>query len=762
MNFCRWLFCAFLICFLPFSASAKIYTTPILAEAHDLLQTSPEKSLRITDRYLQQRRMSDQSENSRVHVNDDADHSVRTPLNTVNAMQIKARAHSLLNQPDRAISTIKKAIKLAQENDLEFTIIETQLIYSKIYWENLQNSVLALKLLDNIDNTISQSEPLKLTKQVKVLQYETLLQRAVIESAVGTEEKAEKLFSKAKRLLTNLDNTTALIEYQLTLGQHYLLYNHYDLALDRLLSGYWLSVEEDNKAQTAVANLGLATLFEQRSVFDKALEHATQAGEFFEHFKRTQPLAKTLALIASIYEQQGRYNLALVHYFNALDQESQLKHDGRSSQLYLNIARVYLQLYNYPKAEQYLQQARQMAKKSGNEALNADTLLLEGKLQLAEGHIAKAISTLQSGLLAASRIGQLNLQLQGEVILSQAFEQNGDYYNALLSQRRYEQLFERQQKTQLKSNVEVFKQQQRMMERSLMLEELERQQFESEKALYQQQQVSIFLISLLLVVSIVLWRRHSVANMLQNRFKQLRTEFYTHPRSGLRNLRMLNARLPDSLQQSSANFEQWHLGDIINEPLSDRLRFALIEIPFLKHIYLERGYQQGLEMERQLGAYFQNEVCKPARLYHFSDAMFLYIEPNSRLNSEPSQLADSIQQLIDGFIADRHIDNKVRIGMAEYPFLPRAYTAINDQELIDILLMATNAARLNNKKEQGSQWVHLSAIDAAPAASFASDNIRKACTQGINNGLVKVQASTRLEFCWNNDHDSDDQVNKIL
>ncbi|MGF1693510.1 tetratricopeptide repeat protein [Photobacterium kagoshimensis] len=759
MNFCRWLFCALLICLLPLSASAKIYTTPILAEAHELLQTSPEKSLRITDRYLNQRRMSEQKESSRVHVNDDADHSVRTPLNTVNAMQIKARAHSLLNQPDRAINTIKKAIKLAQENELEFTIIETQLIYSKIYWENLQNSVLALKLLDNIDKTISQSEPLKLTKQVKVLQYETLLQRAVIESAVGTEERAEKLFSKAKRLLTNLDNTTALIEYQLTLGQHYLQYNHYDLALDRLLSGYWLSVEEDNKAQTAVANLGLATLFEQRSVFDKALEHATQAGEFFEHFKRTQPLAKTLALIASIYEQQGRYNLALVHYFNALDQESQLKHDGCSSQLYLNIARVYLQLYNYPKAEQYLQQARQMAKRSGNEALNADTLLLEGKLQLAEGHIVKAISTLQSGLLAASRIGQLNLQLQGEVILSQAFEQNSDYYNALLSQRRYEQLFERQQKTQLKSNVEVFKQQQRMMERSLMLEELERQQFESEKSLYQQQQVSIFLISLLLVVSIVLWRRHSVANMLQNRFKQLRTEFYTHPRSGLRNLRMLNARLPDSLQQSSANFEQWHLGDIINEPLSDRLRFALVEIPFLKHIYLERGYQQGLEMERQLGAYFQNEVCKPARLYHFSDAMFLYIEPNSRLNSEPAQLADSIQQLIDGFIADRHIDNKVRIGMAEYPFLPRAYTAINDQELIDILLMATNAARLNNKKEQGSQWVHLSAIDAAPAASFASDNIRKACIQGINNGLVKVQASTSLEFCWNNDHDSDNKVN---
>lgn len=33
------------------------------------------------------------------------------------------------------------------------------------------------------------------------------------------------------------------------------------------------------------------------------------------------------------------------------------------------------------------------------------------------------------------------------------------------------------------------------------------------------------------------------------------------------------------------------------------------------------------------------------------------------------------------------------MGIAEYPFLPRAYTAINDKELIDILFMAIYLAR---------------------------------------------------------------------
>lgn len=287
----------------------------------------------------------------------------------------------------------------------------------------------------------------------------------------------------------------------------------------------------------------------------------------------------------------------------------------------------------------------------------------------------------------------------GETELSAAFEQQNDYYNALLSQRRYEQLFSSKQEDQVKSNVEVFKQQQRMLERSLQLEEMERQQFESEKALYKQKNVTIFLLSVILVTLIVLLRRHRIAKQLQTRLLRLRTEFYTHPRSGLRNLRMLTARLPNSLQQSSANFEQWHLGEIINEPLSDRLRFALFEIPFLKQIYLEHGYQRGLEIERQFGEYLKQQVCDPARLYHFSDAMFLYIEPNSRLDTDPEQLAGSIQQLVDSFLEKRQIDNRVRIGMAEYPFLPRAYTAINDHELLDILLMAANAARLISKKK---------------------------------------------------------------
>ncbi|MDO6707784.1 GGDEF domain-containing protein [Photobacterium sp. 1_MG-2023] len=750
MNCRYWLFSILLCILTALPAQAKIYATPLLADADLLLETSPEKALEITNRYLTQRRMSTPVDASRVHVSEETDHSIRTPLSTINALQIKARALSLLNRQPESIQTIREAESLAIENKFSYTLLETQFIQADILWQGLRDAATATNQLNKIDQILAGDEKLQSSEQVKVLQYHLLMLRADMESVQGDERKAEKMFIRAKRDLSEIADIKTEINFLLNHGRHYLRHQHYDLALDRLLSAYWLAQEQEDHGKMALANLELATLYEERKVFDKALEHATQAGEFFEHFNRTLPLARTLALIASIYEQQGRYNLALVHYFNALDQENLLRMQPRSSRLRLSIARVYLKLYNYPKTEQYLHHARQLAQENDDEVTLIQSQLLLGQLELAEEKNEQAITTLQSALLAASRLPkpQPVLQMQGEASLSTAFEKQKDYYNALLSQRRYEQLHASIQESQVQSNAEVFRQQQRIMARSLKLEELERQQFTQEKALYQQKNMTTVLLIGLLMALFLLWYRNRAARQWRERLTLLRDEFYTHPRSGLRNLRMLNDRLSSSLEQSSAHFEQWHLGEIINEPLSDRLRFALFEVPLLKHVYLQHGYQQGLELERQFGDYLKAQICEPARLYHFSDAMFLYIEPNSRLESAPRQLADSVQQLVDNFMREKKLDSRVRIGMAEYPFLPRAYTAINAQELIDILLMATQAARQISKRESGSQWVHLSAIDAAPAASFAGDNIRRACIQGMDKGLVKVQTSSCQEYDW--------------
>lgn len=204
---------------------------------------------------------------------------------------------------------------------------------------------------------------------------------------------------------------------------------------------------------------------------------------------------------------------------------------------------------------------------------------------------------------------------------------------------------------------------------------------------------------------------------------------------------MLTERLPSSLQQSSSNIEQWHLGELINEPLSDRLRFTLFHVPVLQELYFTHGYQEGLSIEKEFGDYLSTVVTLPCRIYHFSDSSFLYIEHKSDSTSNAQEMAETVQSWINNFESKTMPNRTVNIGMVEYPFLPRAYTAINDRELIDILLMATNTACDISAEHSGSQWVHYRAIDNAPAASFASNNIISACKQAINQGLIKVMTS---------------------
>lgn len=207
----------------------------------------------------------------------------------------------------------------------------------------------------------------------------------------------------------------------------------------------------------------------------------------------------------------------------------------------------------------------------------------------------------------------------------------------------------------------------------------------------------------------------------------------------------MNVKLPSSLEQSSANFEQWKTGELIHEPLHDKLRFIMIELPFLRTTYLKKGYHAGLKLEGKFGQYIKTKIAESAKLYHFSDGMFLYVEPNINPDKTAAQLFEQILNWVNDFQPNKKLDRTIRAGIADYPFLPRAYTAINDKELIDILLVASNLARLQNHQFGGNQWVCLRAIDNAPAASFAHEDIRAACLSAIENGLIKIVSSEKIE-----------------
>ncbi|MDD9176911.1 hypothetical protein ERW49_16065 [Aliivibrio finisterrensis] len=725
--------------FFPLSSWAKFFSAPILNDAYQLLDTNPEQSRTIAEQYLEQRQISPGQDPNRIHINNDSERTIRTPISTVEAFQIKALANKRLDRNRKSIKAIKQAISLAKEFNLKSGYLESKLIYAGLWWNLTQDVDETNAILEDIAQELTQHD-----KQIAIhqkLYFALALIHAEVESMQGNNSKAQQYYKQAMSHGIALKDPSSMIFYHISYGKYFLKNKQFDQALTELLSAYWQSIEADRSGQLATTNYLLGQLFFERKVLDKALEHASQSAEFYGRYNNSKQLSNVLILIAKIHLKQGRFNLALVQYFNALDQEKEKNNVNKLISLRLDIANTYFLLYNYALSEHYLKQANNLNEYVNLPKEKANAALLQAKLYLVQNKTEMAIEQIHSAIKYSQKDNNILLKLQSQKLLSKTYEKMGKYQLALKAQREFETLNSSIQAVQNEINEDVFRQQKSIIEQSLHYQGLELKLKENNLQTRKIQKIAGFLLVLLTVISIYAFRKQQVNRFLKKRLHLLLNKYYTHPRSGLRNFRLLTERLPSSLQQSSSNIEQWHLGELINEPLSDRLRFTLFHIPMLQNLYFTHGYQEGLSIEKEFGDYLSTVVSLPSRIYHFSDASFLYIEHKSDSTSNSQEMAETIQEWINRFDSKVMTDKTVNIGMVEYPFLPRAYTAINDRELIDILLMATNTACKMSTKESNCHWVHYRAIDNAPAASFASNNIQLACEQAINQGLIKVTTS---------------------
>lgn len=736
-----WICIAFMLTFSS-ALQAKVYLSPVLNEAHKLLSVTPEQSLEITKQYISSRKLVSTKDQDYTLSREGSEKTIRTPSTTIEALQIMASAYYELGEQNLAFITLKEAEALAKKYQVIQPLITTELAYTQLLWHWTKDFERVQKHIDEITVQVQKETTNKNWQQETLYQINML--EAEMNSYIGNQIKATTAFQLAHNYLASGKSVPLTIDYHLRLGRHYLSKDQYDQSLTELLTAYWLAVEESDSVELARTNLLLAQLFYTRQVFDKAIDHATEAADFYDNYPHSVALSDTVKLMADIFFKQGKYNLALVNYLNVLDNETNQRDIKQVIQLRIDISKTYLKLFDITHAEHYLNQAEMLVEHSNYPELKAKTLLLRGAISLPKNDIKIAISSSTQALDIAKDTQNKHLQMQAYQVLSEAYQQNKDYKQALTTQQQYQDLWQSQQDQFNAVNEDVFRKQKDIIEKSLHYAGLEDDliYLDRQYAKYQRATIISGIVAFMLLCLVI--RRGYLNQKIREEVETQTIDLYTHPRSGLQNLKLLNAKLPKSLERSNAVFEQWRLGELINEPLSDRLNFVMFDFPFLRNVYLKQGYQAGLDVEKQFGDYMKELIIKPARLYHFSDGLFLYIEPKGEAQNTPEYFCEKIQNWINQFEPNRNIDRHFRMGIAEYPFLPRAYTAINDKELIDILFMAIYLARKIKKRyspQESSNWVHLTAIENAPAASFAGNDIRHACEQAVEQGLIKIHTS---------------------
>ena len=721
-----------------------LYSSAVLSEANSLVNIVPKQAKQLATDYLTQRTLTDKTEKSPSAISrDEADSRTRTPGGTIDALRILARAEVNLGNQLEALSLLKEAKSLAETYKLPYLLLDLKLVEIRLTWLIQGNGDSARDKLAQIEEEFSLIDnPQQLARGLK---YRMTMLKAEIASSEGNLKLADQLYAEVKPYVDSSKSFHTVFEYHTTVGKQLLANKKYNRALSELLISYWTAIETDSARQLAEVNRILGQLFYDRRVLDKANDHFSQAADFYDNYENSPALAPLLKRMGDIYYYQGKYNLALVHYFNAMDHERLQNNIESVIDIRISLATTYLHLVNYTLAEQYLERAQELLQYADIPRLKAYALLLEAGLARHKQEPKKVLESANQALEIAQQLQDISMQKSAYQMLYLGYELNGQYQQALEYLKHYNSLATIEQQELDLISEDAFRQQKEFVEQTLHLsgQQQELEETHNEYRKFQKITFTLFVLSALLFIFIL--RRGHVINVQKDELDVLNEDLYTHSRSGLKNLRMLNAKLPASLEESSHKFEKWHVGELIHEPLNDRLRFVMIDVPFLRNMYLQHGYQEGLKLERAFGDYLKQRVEHPARIYHFSDANLLYIEPNSERNTDPEQLFEKIQQWILEFEPDRLLNRIIRIGMADYPFLPRAYTAVNDKELVDVLLMSTSTARTLSMKEHSSQWVYLKAIENAPAASLATGNIRKACKHSINQGLIKVHSSFKNE-----------------
>jgi hypothetical protein len=743
----RWLnrLLTFIVLFAATSVvNAQESSSPTLNEAQILLDISPKQAQALASEYLQKRQIVGTVKKSPSALNGEGnENQIRTPSSSIEAFTVLAQAAWKLGQQQAAQLNLEQAKTISREYQLPYKELELRLLDIRFQWLESHDAKRAIERLAHLKALIDKTEHAKvITERIS---YQATMMQGEIASSANRMNQAQDFFAQAKNYAELQSSDRRLIDYHIAVGQHFLNHERYNLALSELLIAYWSAVDRNASSQLAKANTLLAQVFYARKVYDRALIYLGQAADFYGNYQDVPVLAQVLKLMGDTYYQQGRFNLALVHYLNVLDHEKTNHLISQYIDIRIKLAETYYQLDNYPLAQQYLQSAINLLDQQDIAPLRAQASLLETGLAYQQGSLSLAEKLGLATLALAQATRQLDLELATFKLLSQISERQGNYLQALSYARQYDHLSQLNQVELNQISEDAFRQQKEFVEQTLHLigQEQKLKTLETNYSALEKIAFGLFIIAFLFFL--VVLRRGLIIHRQEEEIDQINGRLFTHSRSNLSNLRMLNANLPSSLRKSSRTYEQWHIGELIHEPLSDRLRFAMIDVPFLRNMYLQYGYTAGLELERAFGNFLKEKLGDNMRLFHFTDANLLYVEKNQDRDAPPQELFDQIKSWIDEFQPSRDLNRIIRMGIADYPFLPRAYTAINEKELLDILLMATETSRELSISERESHWVYLKAIDNAPAASFVSNNVRKACRQAINQGIIKVHSSCKNE-----------------
>ncbi len=334
--------------------------------------------------------------------------------------------------PDSASIYGREAVSIAEKNDDDTLRVKALLLLSAISVDINDNENAGTYLRSAIKILSEINDDYRLAK--------AYLDLGNVYENSGSYDEAIEEYNKALSIYRSVENYKDEANALNRIGVVYKYKGDYPTALDWHYNSLRLSEEMDYPAGQANALGNIANVNESLNKYDEALEIYSRILNIFKELGDELKYANTLMNMGVIYFYQSKYNEALGKFKESLDISERLNDKLIVSYTLNNIACTYEALNNYRETFNYFNKALDVSRSMDNKWSIANTLNNLAATNIKLGEFPKSEQHVSEALEIANSIGSTDLIAESHKIMSNLYEEKGDYKKALVNFKLFKEL----------------------------------------------------------------------------------------------------------------------------------------------------------------------------------------------------------------------------------------------------------------------------------------------------------------------------------
>ena len=252
----------------------------------------------------------------------------------------------------------------------------------------------------------------------------------LVYSSQGDYEQALKYYHRTLKLLEELEDKTGIAGSLANIGVIYQSQGRYERALEYYQRSLRLLEELGFKLGVARVLNNIGIIHKNQGRYEQALESYQKSLAIREVLDNQHDVASMLNNIAVVYKLQAQYDRALEHHKKSMKISQELGNQKSVAVSLRNIGNIHQIQDRHAQALDYYRRSLNISEEIGDKSGKAHSMASIGRSYLHLNKLNDAATMTESAYTIAEEIGEVAEMRAAAEILSDVYQQKGNYRNA--------------------------------------------------------------------------------------------------------------------------------------------------------------------------------------------------------------------------------------------------------------------------------------------------------------------------------------------